>query len=134
MASQLTDIYIELKAHPFPMTGSLAQPGARLIRPFARESLTDYLGSRMKALGPFLSTIEYFNAHIQLTLDLISRQEAFVNRPVDAFLIHRFLLDKIPEICTISELDDGNFYLKHNDEKGDQILVDDQFNITGIID
>jgi hypothetical protein len=26
------------------------------------------------------------------------------------------------------------FYLKHGDEKGDQILVDNEFNITGIID
>lgn len=57
-----------------------------------------------------------------------------MNRPVDAYLIHRFLLDKVPEICTMSDLDDGNFYLKHADEKGDQILVDGQFNITGIID
>ncbi|KAJ5946821.1 hypothetical protein N7454_003660 [Penicillium verhagenii] len=32
------------------------------------------------------------------------------------------------------KLDDGNFYLEHADEKGDQILVDDEFNITGIID
>lgn len=134
VASQLADIYIELKAHPFPMTGSLAQPGSCVIGPFARESLTDYLGSRMKALGPFLSTTEYFNSHLQLTLDLISRQEAYVNRPVDAFLIHRFLKDRVPEICTMSDLDDGNFYLKHADEKGDQILVDDQYNITGIID
>jgi hypothetical protein len=43
-------------------------------------------------------------------------------------------LDKVPEACSQSHLDDGKFYLKHADEKGDQILVDDEFNITGIID
>jgi hypothetical protein len=67
-------------------------------------------------------------------LDLIVRQESYVDRAVAAFLIHRFLLDKVPEACSQSDLDDGKFYLKHVDEKGNQILVDDEFNITGIID
>jgi hypothetical protein len=88
----------------------------------------------MKALGPFLSTKEYFSAHIQLILDLIIQQESYVDRAVDAFLIHRLLLDKVPEACSQTHLDDGKFYLKHADEKGDQILIDDEFNITGIID
>jgi hypothetical protein len=134
VAEQLADIYIELKAYPFSMTGSLYQPESRRVGPFARESLTDYHGSQMRTLGPFSTTEDYFNAHIRLILDLIVRQESYVNRPVDAFLVHRFLLDNVPEICSKSDLDDGNFYLKHADEKGDQILVDDQFNITGIID
>ena len=30
--------------------------------------------------------------------------------------------------------DEGPFYLKHTDDKGDHILVDDEFNVTGIID
>lgn len=29
---------------------------------------------------------------------------------------------------------DQNYYLKHADDKGDHILVDEDFNITGIID
>ncbi|KOS41013.1 hypothetical protein CDV55_103664 [Aspergillus turcosus] len=134
VTSQLADIYIELYAHPFAMTGSMHHPGSHDIGPFARESLTEYHGSQMKALGPFFSTKEYFSAHIQLILDLIIRQESYVDRAVDAFLIHRFLLDKVPEACSRSHLDDGKFYLKHANEKGDQILVDDEFNITGIID
>lgn len=28
----------------------------------------------------------------------------------------------------------GDFYLKHADDKGDHILVDEDFNITGIVD
>ncbi|KAJ5602065.1 hypothetical protein N7510_011599 [Penicillium lagena] len=116
------------------MTGSMHHPGSRDIGPFARESLTEYQGPQMRALGPFFSTEEYFSAHIRLILDLIIRQESYVDRAVDAFLIHRFLLDKVSEACSQSHLDDGKFYLKHADEKGDQILVDDEFNITGIID
>ncbi|KAJ5240209.1 hypothetical protein N7468_004828 [Penicillium chermesinum] len=134
VTSQLADVYIELKAHPFTMTGSMHHPGSHDIGPFARESLTEYHDSQMKALGPFFSTEAYFSAHIQLILDLIIRQESYVDRAVDAFLIHRFLLDKVSEACSQSHLDDGKFYLKHADEKGDQILVDDEFNITGIID
>ncbi|KAF7630233.1 hypothetical protein AFLA_010860 [Aspergillus flavus NRRL3357] len=30
--------------------------------------------------------------------------------------------------------DDGQFYLRHADDKGDHILIDDDYNITGIID
>jgi hypothetical protein len=70
----------------------------------------------------------------RIDLNLIVRQESYIDRPVDAFLIHRFLLDKVPQACSHSHLDDGKFDLKHADEKGDQILVDDEFNITGIID
>ncbi|KAJ5469741.1 hypothetical protein N7539_009359 [Penicillium diatomitis] len=134
VASQLADIYIELKAHPFAMTGSMHHPGSYDLGPFARESLTDFHDSQMKALGPFFSIELYFSAHIRLILDLIVRQESYVDRAVDAFLIHRFLLDKVPEACSQRLLDDGKFYLKHADEKGDQILVDEEFNITGIID
>lgn len=134
VTSQLADIYIELKSHPFTMTGSMHDPGTHDIGPFAHECLTEYDGSQMKALGPFSSTEEFFRAHIQLILDRIIRQESYVDRAIDAFLIHRFLLDKVPEACCQRDLDDGKFYLKHADDKGDHILVDDDFNITGIID
>lgn len=73
VSSQLADIYMELKAHPFAMTGFMYDPGSHDIGPFARESLTDYSSSKMRALGPYFSTREYFTAHIQLTLDLIVR-------------------------------------------------------------
>ena len=134
VTSQLADIYMELKAHPFAMTSSIYDPGIYDIGLFARESLTDYSGTKMKALGPYFSTKEYFTVYIQLTLDLIVRQELYVDRAVDAFLIHRFLLEIAPKACFLSHADDEKFYLKHPDEKGDQILVDNEFNITGIID
>jgi hypothetical protein len=35
------------------------------------------------------------------------------------FLIYWFLLDKVPEAYSQTYLDDGKFYLKHADEKGD---------------
>lgn len=132
---QLADIYIELHAHPFPMMGSLDKIDSKLfIGPFARETLADFGESGLKMLGPFSSSEQYYNAHLDLILDLIMRQEAYANRPIDAFLIHRYLQENIPIILPHASLDDASFYLKHADEKGDQILVDDQFRITGIID
>ncbi|CAG7936916.1 unnamed protein product [Penicillium olsonii] len=134
VTSQLADIYIELKAFPFSVMGSFNQQNSSHIGPIARESLADFKDLHMKMLGPYTSSEEFFNAHIRMILDLITRQESYVNRPVDAFLIHRFLLDTVPKIFSNNHLDDGMFYLKHADEKGDQILVDNDFNITGIID
>ncbi|KAJ5865219.1 uncharacterized protein N7529_007135 [Penicillium soppii] len=134
VTSQLADIYIELKGFPFSMMGSFDQQNSSHIGPIARESLADFENRHMRILGPYTSSEEYFNAHIRLILDLIIRQESYVNRPVDAFLIHRFLLEIISKTISKNHLDDGMFYLKHADEKGDQILVDNEFNITGIID
>lgn len=135
MIDQLADIYIELHAHPFPMMGSLDKIDSKLIiGPFARESLADFGESGLKMLGPFSSSEQYYNAHFDLILDLIVRQEAYAYRPIDAFLIHRYLQENIQTILPCASLNDASFYLKHADEKGDQILVDDQFRITGIVD
>ena len=136
--SQLADIYIELRGHPFDLLGSFDNPGTDHIGPFARESLTDYINSQMRPIGPFAIYKEYLVASIELTLDLIMRGECYANRVVDAFLIHRFLLDCVPQILQLSNKhslnDGGKFYLTHADTKGDQILVDDAYNITGVID
>ncbi|GIK07109.1 hypothetical protein Aspvir_002764 [Aspergillus viridinutans] len=131
--SQLADIYIELKAFPFDSMGSLDQPGTDHVGPFARESLTDYVDSQMRPLGPFISREEYVVSSIQLTLDLIIRGEAYADRAIDAFLIHRFLLDAVSHIVP-AKAETTQFYLKHADDKGDHILVDDDSNITGVVD
>ena len=45
-----------------------------------------------------------------------------------------FSFGYIPKISAQSQEGDGRFYLKHADDKGDHILVDREYNITGIID
>jgi hypothetical protein len=87
----------------------------------------------MRTIGPFSSLEEYHIASIQLILDLIIQEEMYSQQAVDAYLIHRYLLDLIPRVLP-SAFDDNKFYLKHADDKGDHILVDESFNITGIID
>jgi hypothetical protein len=130
---QNADIYIELQTHPFDTMGSLVldEFGSQHVGPFASEFMSDYTNS-LKTLGPFSSLEGYYAAHIKLILDLITRQELYAHRSVDAFLIHLYLLENLSVI--LNNLDDGKFYLKHADEKGDHILVDDEFNITGFID
>ncbi|KAI1472459.1 uncharacterized protein F4812DRAFT_408975 [Daldinia caldariorum] len=133
---QLADVFIELSSYPFDRLGSLHYPGAGDIHigALARESLTDFTESGMRTMGPFSSLKEYHESSIRLILDLILRGEMYSEQAVDAYLIHRFLLDIVPIVLSQSVEDDGNFYLKHADDKGDHIMVDEDFNITGIID
>lgn len=131
--SQLVDVYAELQRYPFELMGSLDQPGTDHVGPFAWESLTDYIDSRMRPIGPLTSSRGFWTAYLRLTLDFIMRRERYSTCPVDAYLIHRFLLDCVPNLFSSHDAD-GPFYLKHADDKGDHILVDDDYNITGIVD
>lgn len=132
--TQLADIYIELESHPFNTMGSLDQPGTDHVGPFARESLTDYVNSQMLPLGPYNNPQDYLRASIELNLGLIMKGESYAGREIDAFLVHRFLLDSVPEVLLHHSFDDGQFYLRHADDKGDHILIDSDYNVTGIID
>ncbi|KAI1820234.1 hypothetical protein F4861DRAFT_77123 [Xylaria intraflava] len=61
--------------------------------------------------------------------------EMYSQRPVDAYLVHRYLLDLVPLIASISTQNgDPRYHLKHADDKEDHILVDEDYNVTGIID
>ncbi|KAI4870544.1 kinase-like domain-containing protein [Hypoxylon rubiginosum] len=131
---QIADVFIELRGYPFELLGSLDCPGDSHVGAFARESLTDFTQSGMRTLGPFLSWEEYHKSSLRLILDQILRREIYSQRAVDAYLIHRFLLDLIPSVLSSSVQDNQKYYLKHADDKGDHILVDEDFNVTGIID
>ncbi|KPM35463.1 hypothetical protein AK830_g11091, partial [Neonectria ditissima] len=130
---QLADTFVELHKYPFDLLGSLDSPGGTRVGAFARESLVDFVQSEMRTTGPFSSLTEYHTSPIRLVLDLIVRDEMYSQQAVEAYLIHRYLLGLIPHVLP-SVPDDGKFYLKHADDKEDHILVDDQFNVTGIID
>lgn len=131
---QLADIFIELHKFSFDLIGSLDHLGDSCIGSCARESLTDFAGSKMEAIGPCSSLEEYYVASIRLVLDLIIREEIYTQQAVDAYLIHRFLLDLVPSVLPQPTQGIQRFYLKHADDKGDHILVDNDYNITGVID
>ncbi|KAI1387436.1 uncharacterized protein F4822DRAFT_282470 [Hypoxylon trugodes] len=132
--NQLANTFIELRKYPFNLLGSLDRPGDFHIGAFARESLTDFTQAEMRTMGPFSSLEDYHKSSLRLILDLIIRGELYSQQPVDAYLIHRFLVDLVPSMSSLSAQDDQQYYLKHADDKGDHILVDEDFNITGIID
>ena len=143
---QLADTFIELSKYEFPLLGSLTYPldnsldnsliipSTALVGAYARESLANFAQSKLCTTGPFSSLKEYYTSWIQFILDLIIQEEMYSHpQAVDAYLLHRFLLDLVPLVLPPTQDNDG-FYLKHADDKGDHILVDEQFNITGIID
>ena len=70
---------------------------------------------------------------IAFRLDLMRRREAHAKHAVDAYLVHRYLADTLLPSRYVTN-GESLFYLKHMDDKGDHILVDDDFNITAIID
>lgn len=127
---QLSDILIELQKHPFPKIGSLDCSGT--VGPSAQEWVTNMLPFETSTIGSFDSAREYHVSLIQQVMDRIMSGEAYPDRAVDAYLIHRFLLDLVPSVTSASDY--GRFYLKHADDKGDHILVDQDFNITGVVD
>jgi hypothetical protein len=145
--SQLAGVYAELHRHPLSFRGSLDQPGTTHVGPIARELLAN-LSTRsvgnsktsslptVDLLGPFSTSRAYYTTIISRILDLIVDGELYAPWAVDAFLIHRFLLDLVPSLFEPEQIpkDREQFYLRHADDKGDHILVDEEFNITGIID
>ena len=134
IVAQLADIYVELRNFEFHEMGSMDQVGEKHVGPLARECLTDFAGSSMQPLGPFAHLQEYYRTSINLLLDLIHRGEIHTDRPVDTYLIYRFLYEKVPEVYPDVEKTPGGFYLTHADDKGSHILVDAELNITAIID
>ncbi|KAI9748531.1 MAG: Sulfate permease 2, partial [Chaenotheca gracillima] len=127
--SGVADILIELSKHPLPKAGSL------ILRADAELEVGPTASNRFVALGlygPFGSATEYFVSITEQYLDLIADGQLYPSYAVESFLIYRFLEENLHRLAS-GELD-GQFYLKHVDDKGDHLLVDEQGNVTGIID
>ena len=130
---QLADIYAELHRYPLEKMGCLTEPDRAQIGRFARESLADFKDGTLLSLGPYSTLEDYHTASIQHILDLILREELYTDRKVDAYLIHLVVKDLVPRVTPEGQ-NEGPFFLKHPDDKGDHLLVDEDGNITGIID
>lgn len=83
------------------------------------------------SIGPFIDLNTSLTATIQLQMKLISTGE-LSSLAADNYLSHLWRIENIPRILSFSK--DDSFYLKHFDDKGDHILIDDEYNITGMID
>lgn len=133
---QFADISIELKRHPLPSIGSLAIDGDSYnVGPLASETTMDVdENGVLYTLGPFTSPLEYRTATLGHEIELILRGESYPDNAIDAYLVHRYVLDNVHAVARREQGPDTSFYLKHTDDKGDQILVDESHNIVGIID
>ncbi|KAG9232592.1 hypothetical protein BJ875DRAFT_466302 [Amylocarpus encephaloides] len=128
---QLVDIFLEIERHPFDSLGSILQPQHGLPLDGFAENRMFKVGSG--PLGLFRSQTEADRATVNTYLRMIASGEVANVAPVDVYLVHRFRLDVIQKLEGESA-EEEHFFLKHPDDKGDHILVDDSYNITGIVD
>lgn len=130
--AQLASVYCELAKHPFDHIGSLSSLQGGQLGPVANQLIAT-LNSNGDANfpGPFTTMQECYHEMISRILELIAAGELYSPWAVDTYLVHRCLLDIVPLLPGVN---DRKFYLRHPDDAGFHIMVDDAFNITGIID
>ncbi|KAI0458039.1 hypothetical protein F5B21DRAFT_461072 [Xylaria acuta] len=131
---QWADMLCKLGKHPFNEIGSLQFDSDRAVKigPIA----SDRTGT-LPCIGPYENASEYYSSWVKVYLELIADGQLFSNYSVDAYLMFKFLEEQVKEgrwLKKWQDLHSGPFFLKHMDDKGDHILVDDDFQITGIID
>ncbi|KAG5761230.1 hypothetical protein H9Q72_010658 [Fusarium xylarioides] len=129
--SDLAEILVELEHHPFPKAGSLCFQSSNI-------EVSAVASDRFVVLtpnGPFHNSTAYYTAFAEQYLTLIADGQLYTEYPVDAYLVYRFLKDNASQLAQQDEAQSPEeFFLKHVDDKGDHLLVDDNLHITGIID
>lgn len=131
----LDDILIELKRHPFPKAVSLL-PGSSPSKPIVSAVASE----RFLVLGPsgpFSTAKDYYTSFVEHNMALIADRQLFTSFPVNTYLVFLSLKSQIQDLTSTSNHDletMEQFYLKHVDDKGDHLIVDDELNIVGIID
>ncbi|KAI4843019.1 hypothetical protein E4T44_06979 [Aureobasidium sp. EXF-8845] len=123
---QLVDVFLELEKHPFPATGSLFEGG--LVGPFAQSHM---FVSPSESLGPYSTLEESLTSILEHEKEMIMSGE-LATLATDNYLTHLWRIEHLPSL--LASVIDDHFYLKHADDKGDHILIDEDYNITGIID
>ncbi|RJE18347.1 hypothetical protein PHISCL_09316 [Aspergillus sclerotialis] len=123
--SQWADILYTLQMHPFEQIGTLSFQSNGEI------SVGPIVGDRtgtFSQMGPFCNARDYYSTFAEKYLEMICDGQLFSAYPLNAYLIFKYLKDLAKSGRWNSfevNLDDGPFFLKHMDDKGDHILVDD---------
>ncbi|KAI9675960.1 MAG: hypothetical protein M1829_003198 [Trizodia sp. TS-e1964] len=122
------DIYIGLQQLPLDMIGRLHMaPGLAL--PKVGPAFFKYsTAGEAEPLRPFKHTSDYYKARIEHCINLLQNGEITAPDPVDAYLVYMTLLSNLPTN------DSNPRYLNHLDSRDANFLVDDEYNITGVID
>ncbi|KAI1928551.1 hypothetical protein LOZ53_002616 [Ophidiomyces ophidiicola] len=119
---QLSHILIEINRHPFDKVGSLLLEKGKV---HVSAVASNRFGT-LDQYGPFNSAVEYFSKIADHYLELIVDGKLFYSKT---------LRYHIPDLCCTNNTEASlQFFLKHVDDKGDHILVDENYNITGVID
>lgn len=128
-------IFAEISRHTFPAIGCIEHPDSLQVGPLvhARTATRDESGG-IHQQGPFNSALDMYLSFAKHQLESILNEEIYVDEPVIPFLVYRYLIDILPTILLEDTESETQFFVKHVDDKGDHILVDDELNITGIID
>ncbi|WRT65963.1 uncharacterized protein IL334_002914 [Kwoniella shivajii] len=83
--------------------------------------------------GPFSTNKERYLTHIDAALHYISINALQETQPIDEYLWHLEIRELVEASKVLSEKPD-QLFIKHDDEKGDHLMVDDDGNIVGVID
>ncbi|KAI0874930.1 hypothetical protein GGS24DRAFT_457324 [Hypoxylon argillaceum] len=131
---QWADVLCTLSKHPLDKIGSLTfdVDGAIQVGPVA----SDRTGT-LPCIGPFNDATAFYSTWAETYLELISDGQLFSSYSIDAYLMFKFLAEQAKSGTWFEKWQGSNsgpFFLAHTDDKGDHILVDDDFRITGIID
>lgn len=84
--------------------------------------------------GAYQNPLDYFKSIAEMHLALIADGQLYPEFPKEAFLFYRFLRDRAAPVLAASSEAISGFFLKHVDDKGDHVLVDEDYNITAVID
>lgn len=131
---QWAGILHTIQMYPFEKIGSLSSQSNGEI------SVGPIVGDRtgtFSQMGPFRNAREYYSTLAEKYLETISDGQLFSAYPANAYLVFKYLKDLAESgrwNAFEPSLEEGPFFLKHMDDKGDHILVDDEYNITGVID
>jgi len=132
--SQWADILCILGKHPLDKIGSLKFDTNGTID--VGTIASDRTGT-LPFIGPFEGAEEFYSTWAETYLELIVDGQLFSSYSVDAYTMFKFLAEQAKAGSWLKKwqsLNSGPFFLKHADDKGDHILIDDDFRITGIID
>jgi hypothetical protein len=88
-------------------------------------------GEKCIPRGLFGGSTEWYAACLEQHRQLICNGELAASSRSDALLANRYLPSQLPHLAFTS---DAKFYLKHVDSRDVNFLVDDDYNITGMID
>jgi hypothetical protein len=133
---QLKDFYLQIEKIPLKRIGRPLLPNDKNPGHGTQVGLSffDYdEQSRCIPRGPFSTASEWYQACLNHRKGLILSGEIASCAPDDAIMVNRYLSDNISRVVDSSTAS-GPFYLKHPDSRDCNFLVDNDFNITGIID